>query len=320
MFRSAYLSPTGFEAELREELRHRGVTVTRTHGLLLLTDAEVPPHGVAWSQNTWTDVHVASFSSIREAADILRGVQRNWACLPVEHRGRARLITERLPHVSAKPLQFGAPAPKAPLGSWTLLDEHTLCYSPTCTSPFANGEAQFVEDRDGPPSRAYLKLWEAIALLRRAPNSDDRCLDAGASPGGWTWSLAKTGAQVVAIDRAPLDPSVRALRNVTERIGSAFALTPDSSTSERFSWVCSDMAAYPDKVLRFVETWHAYADVMICTIKLQGTTDHRAIDAFRAIPGATVQHLFHNKHELTVLVDNSQSPAGDQYTGPQVGP
>ena len=82
------------------------------------------------------------------------------ALSPCPHR-RATLIPEQLPKVSAKPLVFGTPAPAAPLGSWTLLDSGTVLAAPYCTSPFPNGEVDFVEDRAGPPSRAYLKLWEA---------------------------------------------------------------------------------------------------------------------------------------------------------------
>ena len=151
------------------------------------------------------------------AAKALRDRQRNWALYAPDHRGRAALIAERLPHVSAKPLLFGARAPTAPLGSWTLLAPDLLLASTRCSSPFPNGEPRFVEDRDGPPSRAYLKLWEALVRLDRWPTAGDVCLDLGASPGGWTWLLAQSGARVIAVDKAPLDPRVSGLANVEWR-------------------------------------------------------------------------------------------------------
>ena len=126
---------------------------------------------------------------------------------PLHHR-RAALIQERLPHVSAKPVVFPAAAPTAPLGSWTLLAPDRLLAAAHCSAPFPNGEVEFVEDKTGPPSRAYLKLWEALVRLRRWPQPGERCLDLGASPGGWTWVLAKLGAHVVAVDKAPLDPRI----------------------------------------------------------------------------------------------------------------
>jgi len=67
-----------------------------------------------------------------------------------------------------------------------------------------------VEDKEGPPSRAYLKLQEALTLARRWPQRGDRCLDAGACPGGWTWVLANLGAQVTAVDRSPLEDRIMA--------------------------------------------------------------------------------------------------------------
>jgi 23S rRNA (cytidine2498-2'-O)-methyltransferase len=38
---------------------------------------------------------------------------------------------------------------------------------------------------------------------------------------------------------------------------------------------------------------------ILCTVTFQGATDHAAAEAFAAIPGGRVFHLFHNKHELT---------------------
>jgi 23S rRNA (cytidine2498-2'-O)-methyltransferase len=37
----------------------------------------------------------------------------------------------------------------------------------------------------------------------------------------------------------------------------------------------------------------------VCTVKFQGATDHAAAEAFAAIPGGRLMHLYHNKHELT---------------------
>ena len=157
---------------------------------------------------------------------------------PLHHR-RAALIQERLPHVSAKPIVFPAAAPTAPLGSWTLLAPDRLLAAARCSSPFPNGEVQFIEDKTGPPNRAYLKLWEALVRLRRWPQPGERCLDLGASPGGWTWVLAKLGASVMAIDKAPLDPRIAAMPGVEWRGESAFALEPESVGP--VDWLFSDI-------------------------------------------------------------------------------
>ena len=195
--------------------------------------------------------------------------------LPFAHHRRAALLIEKLPHVSARPLEFLAPAPTAPLGSWTLIDRDTILAAPHCSNPFPNGEARFVEDRTGPPNRAYLKLCEALALLGERPEEGDTCLDLGASPGGWTWVLARTGARVRSIDKAPLDPAVAALPNVEYRSGSAFALEPGSFG--QIDWLCCDVICYPERLLRLVRDWQDHARRMICTIKFQGETDQAAV-------------------------------------------
>jgi 23S rRNA (cytidine2498-2'-O)-methyltransferase len=297
---TAYLAAEGFEAQLEEELGRADVPVSLRHGRLLLSDAlAVSP---AWAANVWRDCADLPVGSIGEAAKALRALQRNWAMYAPLHHRRAALIQERLPHVSAKPIVFPAPAPVAPLGSWTLLAPDRLLAAADCNSPFPNGEVAFVEDKQGPPNRAYLKLWEALVRLRRWPQKGERCLDLGASPGGWTWVLAKLGADVVAIDKAPLDAKIAAMPGVSWRGESAFALEPDSVGP--VDWLFSDIVCYPSRLLRLVERWRASGLVrnFVCTIKFQGETDHESAAAFAALPGTVVQHLHHNKHELTFFL------------------
>ncbi|MCU0987500.1 MAG: hypothetical protein MUC89_21640 [Acetobacteraceae bacterium] len=301
--RAAYLAAEGFEKPLAEELARRGAGLSAWHGRLALSpDA---PVAAAWALNTWTAPVTLAIGSIGDAASKLRAIQRNWAAYAPLHHRRAALIAERLPHVSARPLVFPAAAPTAPLGAWTLLAPDTLLASGACTSSFPNGEARFVEDREGPPSRAYLKLWEALALLRRWPGPGEACLDLGAAPGGWTWALAKLGARVTAIDKAPLDPAIAAMTGVTALTESAFALDPARWRAMHgvVDWLVCDVIAYPARSLRMIRAWIEAEAVrnVVCTLKFQGETDHDAAEGFAAIPGGTLRHLSHNKHELTFL-------------------
>lgn len=297
---TGYLAPADLEHELRDELTAAGVRMARRpHGRLVLSAD--PPFASAWAANVWHDVEEIPITSIGHAAKELRDRQRNWAAYAPVHGGRAKLIAEKLPHVSAKAIEIGDVVPDAPLGSFTLLEPDLLLAATRCTSPFANGEAKLVEDRDGPPSRAYLKLYEAFARLRRWPTADETCLDLGASPGGWTWLMAQTGARVTAIDKAPLASHVARLPNVRWHEGSAFALDPRHQPTT--DWVCSDIICYPRRLLGLIERWidAGTARHLICTIKFQGLTDHGIVREFAAIPGAEVLHLHHNKHELTFL-------------------
>ncbi len=297
---TAYLAAEGFESQLREELARADVAVRAEHGRLLLSDG--PAHEVAWAANVWRDCLELPVASIGSAAKGLRDIQRNWAMYAPLHHRRAALIQEKLPHVSAKPVVFPTAAPAAPLGSWTLLAPDRMLAAASCRSPFPNGEVVLVEDKVGPPSRAYLKLWEALVRLRRWPQPGERCLDLGACPGGWTWVLARLGASVVAVDKAPLDPRVAAMPGVEWRGESAFGLDPASVGP--VDWLFSDVICYPARLFRLVERWRATGQVgnFVCTIKFQGETDHETARAFAAIPGATVLHLHNNKHELTFLL------------------
>jgi 23S rRNA (cytidine2498-2'-O)-methyltransferase len=297
---TAYLAAEGFEPQLAEELHRAAVPVRSRHGRLSICDG--PAIRAAWAANIWHDCREVPVASIGAAAGTLRAIQRNWAMYAPVHHRRAALIQERLPHVSAKPIVFPAAAPTAPLGSWTLLAADRMLAAASCSAPFPNGEVSFVEDRQGPPSRAYLKLWEALVRLRRWPRPGERCVDLGACPGGWTYVLAKLGATVVAVDKAPLDSRVMAMPGVEWRGESAFALEPASIGP--VDWLFSDVICYPERLLRLIERWRAsrLAGNFVCTVKFQGVTDHDAAAAFAAIPGAELLHLFQNKHELTFLL------------------
>ncbi len=282
------------------------MSIKRWHGRLALSPD--PPVPAAWSLNSWTSPREMPVPSIGMAADSLRAIQRNWGYLPFSHDSRAALITERLPRLRPRPLRFPCAAPAGHLGAWTMLGYDRMLVSPTQTSPFVNGEVAFEEDRSGPPSRAYLKLWEACMRAGVWPQPGETCLDLGAAPGGWTWAIASLGAQVTAVDRAPLDDAVAAMPGVTTRQESAFGIDP--ANEAQLDWLFSDIVAYPARLLTLVQAWIASgrARRIICTLKFQGATDHASAEAFAAIAGGRVLHLFHNKHELTFFWFRDDSP------------
>ena len=290
---TAYLAAEGFEAELAEELGEEAAQIGR---LFLLSG---PPRPAAWAANVWHDPVTLPIASIGDGAKQLRAIQRNWAVYSHAHHRRAALLQEKLPKVSAKPLTFGDPVPTAPLGSWTLLDETTILAAARCSSPFPNGEVQFVEDKTAPPSRAYLKLWEGLTLLGVKPGPGELCLDLGSSPGGWTWVLQSLGPKVISVDKAPLDPAISALPNVEMRRESAFGLDP--RTIGPVDWLFSDVICYPARLYAMIERWLKAGTCrnFVCSVKFQGATDHETARRFAAIPGSRLMHLHNNKHELT---------------------
>src|SRR5579862_8220627 len=167
--RTAYLAPVGLEEQLKKELPG-----SLQYGRLFV--AEGPAQKVRWAQNIWYDLEEFSFSSIGEAATKLRSVQGLWAYYPHASVRRGELIRERLPKFRPKPLVFPSLLPRAPLGSWTLLDDQTLLFAKNCSSPFAHGEVHFAETKE-PPSRAYLKLWEFFTRTGLMPKPGSKCLE-----------------------------------------------------------------------------------------------------------------------------------------------
>ena len=318
-----YISPKGFEADLKAELSHLGIKLLKQHERLFLCakNEETSEKQPVWAQNTWLNPMFIAAPSINQGALALKALQRNWALHPTAFFRRASLIQAKLPPVSCKPLVFGAATPTAPLGAWTLWDENQILASTACSSPFADGEVHFQENKIDPPGRAYLKLWEALTLLNKKPQPGELCIDLGSSPGGWTWVLATLGAKVVSLDKSPLAANVAAMPNVQFRHGSAFdqdnvglekfmleqdaKKTPNQHPENKIAWLCSDVICYPDRLLKLVQRWldANCCRNFICTIKLQGelqaSNDFEIIDQFRAIPGSRLMHLSHNKHEIT---------------------
>jgi len=283
--RTAYLAPEGLEEPLKRELQG----AVSQHGRLFI--AEGPLQKVRWAQNIWYDLKEYSFRSIGEAAGKLRSLHGLWAYYPHAAVRRGALISERLPFFDPKPLVFPSALTLAPLGSWTLLDDRTLICAKRCSSQFAHGEIHFAETRE-PPSRAYLKLWEFFTRTGKMPKSGARCLEIGASPGGWTWVLNGLGAAVTAVDRAPLAPSVRSAAFLKK---DAFSLKPEDVPNTE--WIFSDVVCYPKKLLEWIRPWLEKDVQFVCTLKFQGIGDYAILEEFERI-GSLIR-LFHNKHELT---------------------
>jgi 23S rRNA (cytidine2498-2'-O)-methyltransferase len=264
VIRAAYRAPQGLQKVMADAAARNGVPIEEWAGDVALSPAA--PAALSWAQDCWLAPH--PIASPRRA---VRG---------------ARLAFPDLPPPPVEEAVQRAD------GTW-------LASGPRA-SPFAEGRARFVETTK-PPGRAYLKLWEALTLLRTRPGPGDLCLDLGAAPGSWTWVCASLSARVIAVDRAPLAPAVAAMLGVRHRSESAFGLDPKQMP--RVDWMLCDVIAYPARTLALVQRWidSGRAARIIATVKFQIPTDHDAVDAFLRIPRGRLVHLSHNRHELTFL-------------------
>ncbi|WP_373998910.1 SAM-dependent methyltransferase [Bdellovibrio bacteriovorus] len=295
----AYLTTEQFLPELLEELKN----VRSVHGSLVLTDGPLQ-HSV-WAQNIWLNPEIISFESISQAAKALKGLGKLWVPYTFDNHRRAQLIQELLPNVKPRVVDFLGELPEDNLGAWTLIDKNTLLASSKTNSPFPLGEVQFNEDKKNPPSRAYLKLWELFTVYGIVPEKGQRVVDFGSCPGGWTWVLQQIGCEVVSIDRAPLEPHIAKLPRIHFMKTNAFTVKPEDIGA--IDWFFSDIICYPEKLLELVQMWQSsgLCSNFVCTIKFQGKTDFATLKKFQSLENARVQHLHHNKHEVTVWIKTS---------------
>jgi len=282
-----------------EQLARSGRPVSSFGDLHFLPGDPVPSY---WHRNVWFDPVTIPAASVSAAAAGLRSLGALWSPRPQDRYRRHVLIQEKLPRFQPKARAFPFNPPAGALGAWVLKDETNVWASPRTASPFPGGDPLLIENKIDPPSSAYRKLQEALLLTPGRPGPNEVCLDAGSSPGGWTWVLAELGATVHSVDRAPLDPKVASRSNVQFRTGNAFALRPTDFGP--LDWFCCDVICYPEKLWNWLEPWIAAGTVrrFVVTVKMQGPTiDWQTLDRFAAVPGSRLVHLHHNKHELTWL-------------------
>jgi 23S rRNA (cytidine2498-2'-O)-methyltransferase len=294
---TGYLAPIDFEADLKVELTLQGITILETHGRLFLCEGEAKD--VVFAQDTWHAVEVVDYTSIGNAASLLRERANRWSHYSLNNHRRAELILEKVPRVRIKNFDFLESIPDSPIGVFSLLSETKMLVSPRTNCPLPFGEIHFNEDKINPPSRAYLKLWELFTLYKILPEAGMRVIDVGSCPGGWTWVLQQIGCVVVSVDKAPLDPKIAVLPRIDFRQESAFGLRP--AHIGKLDWFFSDIICYPDKLLELVTRFRdsGLVDNFACTIKFQAPTDFETMFKLKAIPGSRIVHLSCNKHEVT---------------------
>jgi 23S rRNA (cytidine2498-2'-O)-methyltransferase len=303
----ALLASKDFASELESELKLLEIPVLHKNESLFFVDEEAYKQArrqPIWVQDTWRDCKLVDIKSIGDAKKQLKAMKRLWVHYSWNNHRRAELILEGLSTIKSKPLLFRQEFKKSNYGIFGLIDDSTLFYSlsPSSLVPFALYE--FAEDKSGPPSRAYLKLWEVFTIhaSELADKIKDKIvLDLGACPGGWTYVLSQLGATVIAIDKAPLDDKVAQMPGVSYRQESAFGIVPELFKPNEMPFALfSDVICYPERLYNLVEKWHqAGLKNMVCTLKFQGETDYASVEKFLQIENSKIIHQYHNKHEVT---------------------
>lgn len=292
----AYWAPQDFADDLAGEIARAPnlKVMDRTENLFLCKGTYCD---LAWSQWTWRNCQFLKFESIGEAVKLLKERGGLWCQRSLAKHRRAQLILDQLKSPSHLPREFSQLGfPRGQLGAYCLTADKELFYSRDLL-PSVAGDVRFVETSE-PPSRAYLKLWEVMSVYGCIPQRGAKCLEIGASPGGWSWVLSQLGCEVWALDRSPLEPKLMKNSLIHFKAGDAFVASPRDYPQVK--WVFSDIICYPEKLLEWLQPWIAQPEVnLVCTVKFQGATDYDTMDLFRAVPRSRLVHLQHNKHELT---------------------
>jgi 23S rRNA (cytidine2498-2'-O)-methyltransferase len=164
--------------------------------------------------------------------------------------------------------------------------------------PWPGGRVPVADDWDA-PSSAFRKLEEALVWLGKAPRPGDRCVDLGAAPGGWSHVAQKRGAQVIAVDKADLDPRIAKRVQHVRRDGFSYA--PESPPVD---WLLCDIIAAPEKSLALLEKWLAsgWTRNLCFHLKFKGRGSYALAQRARALhPALRVKHLYHDRNEVTVM-------------------
>lgn len=174
---------------------------------------------------------------------------------------------------------------------------------------YGHGQRRMADDALA-PSRSYLKIEEAYIVLGREPAAGETVVDLGAAPGGWSYSAAKRGAQVIAIDNGPLKGGACDHPQIEHRREDAFKFAPPAGVI--YDWLFCDMVEEPHNVLRnIIEPWLARHWCLRLVINLKfGRVDPLAfMRELRApgtplmthVPGLRLRHLYHDREEFTLV-------------------
>ena len=172
----------------------------------------------------------------------------------------------------------------------------------------SNGPRRMADDPLA-PSRSYLKVEEAYVVLGREPAAGETVVDLGAAPGGWSYSAAKRGARVIAIDNGPLKGGALDHPQIEHRREDAFRFAPVAGAP--CDWLFCDMVEEPHHVLRsIVEPWleRGWCRRFVVNLKF-GRVDPIALlqelrqpgsILHRCAPGLRIRHLYHDREEFTL--------------------
>jgi 23S rRNA (cytidine2498-2'-O)-methyltransferase len=176
-------------------------------------------------------------------------------------------------------------------------------------APWPLGIPRLKFPRDA-PSRSTLKLEEAFLVLL-SPAERERWLkpgmtavDLGASPGGWTWQLARRSIRTTAIDNGPMDRALMQSGIVTHLREDGFRYRPRKAVD----WLVCDMVEQPKRIAALIAGWlrdgackYAMFNLKLPMKKRYDET-RACLDAIRTVAvDVRARQLYHDREEITAF-------------------
>lgn len=194
---------------------------------------------------------------------------------------------------------------------------------------WSGGQRRMADD-DLAPSRSYLKMEEAYGVIGAEPQTGETVVDLGAAPGGWSYSAAKRGARVIAVDNGPLKGGALNHPLIEHRLADAFGFlaatgsgrvqpigglragTDCAPTVQVADWLFCDVVEEPHHVLKnLVGPWleGRRCQRFVVNFKFGRADPLGLLRELRAAEGVfsrhaawfAVRHLYHDREEFTVV-------------------
>lgn len=335
---SLIICQSGYEDLLAKELAAAGgVVLNRGPGWVL---AERGAEGVAFAHASFGDITELRGESVNALAAQLaeyfltgiRGerIETAWPCIfngPAELVGLGRRISavektfgELLKKKFSRVARLATDEVPRGVGEARGLFVWFTDFGVMQVSRHASYQGQRrMADDDLAPSRSYLKVEEAYVVLGVEPQPGETVVDLGAAPGGWSYSAAKRGARVLAIDNGPLKggalnhPQIEHRREDAFNFRPSFAKATEGAVHARMGcdWLFCDLVEEPHHVMQhIVEPWlgRGWCRRFVVNLKF-GRVDPvallrelRAPDSplTRFAPDTRIRHLYHDREEFTL--------------------
>ena len=157
------------------------------------------------------------------------------------------------------------------------------------------------------PSRSYLKIEEAYRIIGTEPSKNEKVVDLGASPGGWSYSALKRSAQVTAVDNGRLKEPVKSHPNIIHLKEDALKFEP----RKKFDWLFCDMIENPDLILNLLNKWleNSWCSHFVVNLKIGRGDPILLLKKIKdlklgLIPHCNllkIRHLYHDRGEITLV-------------------